>query len=80
MSGGVKPLSVVLMETVVLSIVGIGSIMGLLLGRLSSDAVTAVWGLILGYAFKNGYRYVNNKGEVINAGPAIEPPSRVGSK
>lgn len=70
---GTKPIAVVAMETVVLSIVGIGSIVGLMTGRLSSDAVTAVWGLILGYAFKNGYQYVNRKGEVIGGGPAPKP-------
>ena len=73
MGNGTKPLAVVAMETVVLSIVGIGSIIGLLTSKLSSDAVTAVWGLILGYAFKNGYQYVNRKGEVVNGGPATQP-------
>lgn len=70
---GRKPLAVVAMETFVLSIVGIGSIIGLVTSKLSSDAVTAVWGLILGYAFKNGYQYVNRKGEVIGNGAAPEP-------
>lgn len=70
---GRKPLAVVAMETLVLSIVGIGSIIGLLTSKLSSDAVTAVWGLILGYAFKNGYQYVNRRGEVIGGGPPAEP-------
>ncbi|MFA5862427.1 MAG: hypothetical protein WDA16_12105 [Candidatus Thermoplasmatota archaeon] len=74
---GRKPLSVVAMETLVLSIVGIGSIIGLLTSKLSSDAVTAVWGLILGYAFKNGYQYVNRKGEVIGGGPSVEPAPSV---
>lgn len=78
MGNGTKPLAVVAMETVVLSIVGVGSIIGLLTARLSSDAVTAVWGLILGYAFKNGYRYVNNKGEVISGGAPSQSAPRVG--
>jgi len=76
---GVKPIRVVLMETIVLSIVGFGSILGLLTHSLSSDAVTAVWGLILGYAFKNGYKYVNDKGEVVGAGASVEPPSHHGA-
>jgi hypothetical protein len=76
---GRKPIAVVGMETLVLSIVGIGSIIGLMTGRLSSDAVTAVWGLILGYAFKNGYQYVNRKGEVIGGGPAPEPAANLRS-
>lgn len=78
MGNGTKPLAVVVMETVVLSIVGIGSIVGLLTSKLSSDAVTAVWGLILGYAFKNGYQYVNRKGEVINGGAPAQPSEGVG--
>lgn len=72
---GQKPLSVVLMETIVLCIIGVGSIVGLQSRLLSSDAVTAVWGMMLGYAFKNGYQYVNRYGQVINGGGITPQPS-----
>lgn len=73
MSAGQKPVSVVLMETSVLLLVGAGSIIGMLTDRLSSDSVTLIWGMLLAYAFKNGYQYLSAKGQVIGGGNPPEP-------
>jgi len=78
---GQKPIQVVLMEAVVLSIIGVGSIVGMVTHYLAPEAVTGVWGALLMYAFKNGYQYLDRRGRVIGRGRASpRAPARVRSR
>jgi hypothetical protein len=79
MKMAMKPISVVVMETIVEVVIGVGTIIGLQAHLLSPDGVTAIWGMMLGYAFKNGQTYVNSKGQVIgNGGSPTQPAEGIG--